>query len=170
MPHAFGDLKSYRVSDAYACLVNGPYTYGAGCYGLVNSVSLGQAPGATGACYVARQANGVTALPALGAVGRTAPGSAFGTSATPSYPSPVDNGGVIGFPLLAIESNPAFNSPIRGEFRGLAEPLFNCVGRGLNVFDDVLGSDRRWLVVPTCFQSPGDRAFLLVDITGPWQA
>ena len=85
------------------------------------------------------------------------------------YPSPVDNGGVIGFPLFAVEANSPFYHPIRGEFRGLAEPLFNCQGLGLTVFDDVVGSDRKWLVVPSS-QSPSDRAFVLIDLTGPWQS
>jgi len=167
-PCVFGDVASYRASDAYACVLSGPYTHAAQVAGICTSFTSGDGPSVNGSVYVARRASGLAGITSFAAIGRR-PG-AMGSALMPKYPSPVDNGAVFGFPLLLAEGNAAFNNPARGELRGLAEPLFDCTTvAALTVFDDVLGSDRKWLIAPGNYQS-GDRAFVMIDITGPWQA
>lgn len=173
-PCMFGDVASYRAADAYGCALSGPYTHGATVAGICTGFPLGGAPSVNGSVNLARRASAVGGLTPFAVVGSNntgASGVGLGTATMPKYPSPVDNGAVLSFPLRLAESNSSFNHPIRGEFRGLAEPLFDCTSLpALTVFSDVLGSDRKWLIAPGCHQSPTDKAFVMIDITGPWQA
>lgn len=167
----FGDGFSYRAADAYACIIFGPYTEGAATRGPCYGTALGQPPAVSGDYYVARLSNGLRSgqPPSVGTIGRTG-SSPFGSDSAPAFPSPVDNGGAISYPVYFSETNVPFRHPIRGELRGLAEPLFQCAGLSLTVLSNVIGSDRRWLVAPGYFSSGSDRAFVLIDTTGPWQA
>lgn len=166
-PCCFGDISSYRAADAYACVLFGPYTATASCYGLTASRSMTGSMHSSGSGYVARGSNGIQKLVNASSVGYS--DGPIGAATSPTYPSPVDNGGAISFPHRLSEGNPSFNNPIRGEFRGLAAPLFSCVGLSLTVFTSVVASDRAWLVLPGYYGNSNDRAFVLVDITGPWQ-
>lgn len=162
---AFGDLEPARSGDPYACLLAA-----AEAESGVNSQGLGQtnALGAT-------PSNFHTMLPrAFNGIGSPVRAHSYGPGARrvgangPAYPSPVDNGMTIVTPILLGEENTAFNTPIRGRLRGLGDPYANIPGGllHLQVLDNLVGSDRRWLLVG--FNQQGSYGHAAFDITGPW--
>lgn len=162
---AFGDVESFRSGDAYACLLAGAQdatTVDSQGFGSV--VGLGSTPAASGHVMLARPFNGVGSPVHAAMVG-------FGSRRTggggPTYPSPVDNGLPLS-PLQLAEANGSFNHPFRAALRGMADPVANIVGGSmhLQVLDNVVGSDRRWLLVG--FQQQGSYGHAAFDITGPW--
>ena len=162
-PYAFGDIKSYRAADAYACMLAGntsstgeSMVFGQGSYGL------GGSPTAT-SLMIARPVSGVGAAIAA----QNLSFHRFGGLSGPPYPSPVDNGLVVSTPVLMFDTS-ASSGPIRGEARGVADPLANIPTGVLHkqVLSNLTGSTRDFLAVG--FQLSGSYGHVLFDVTGPW--
>lgn len=166
---AFGDIEPYRSGDAYACLLAAAEFSGrVGTDGLGSVTPIG-ASFSLQSVSLARAFNGVGASVAASVAGAAGNGGRrrIGSSG-PAYPSPVDNGLLIQTPVLVAERNDAFLHPIRGALRGVGDPLASIPGGllHLQVLDNVVGSDRRWLLVG--FQQQGSYGHAAFDITGPW--
>lgn len=162
-PYSFGDLKSYKAADAYACMLVGNLSSsGESMVFGQSAASPGSAPTAL-ASMVARSANAIGAgIPALNIATHR-----FGGSSSGAYPSPVDNGLVVSMPVLVYDATASIGA-IRGEARGIADPLAN-IPMGLlhkQVLSNLTGSSRDFLAVS--FQMTGSQGHMLFDITGPW--
>lgn len=165
-PCMFGDLKSYRPGDAYGCLLAGDYGSSGGSHSFgTSNIAAGSGPSNAGAFVLSRASNAVGGSVQAGTLGMTT--NRFGGQG-PNYPSAVDNGMVVSYPILCAESNAAAGYPIRGEMRGIANPLANIPANLLhqNVLRNLTGSSRDWLAV--AFMQSGNGAHMLFDITGPW--
>lgn len=165
---AFGDIDSHRAGDAYACLLAGSLTESyVDSNGFGTNFPQGSTPSADHV-VLARPFN------AIGSSVRAHMSGLAGSSARrlggggPAYPSPVDNGVPLSSPILLSENNAAFNSPFRGQLRGMADPVATIAGGMLHLqtLDAVVGSDRRWLLVG--FNQQGSYGHVAFDITGPW--
>ena len=167
----FGDLASYRAGDAYCCWLSGstsaadvPSGTGVGSAQLLGTMS-----GSYG-MTVARLSSTV------GGPVTTNPHSLRGTQrfggSGPVYPSPVDNGMVLATPVLVGEINSVFGNPIRGELRGVADPLASLSSGALasalhrQILSNVVGSSRRWFCVG--YQQQANFGVVAFDATGPW--
>lgn len=163
----FGDLAPYRAGDAYSCILSGSMDSGGANGQMVGYAGgLSSAPGSWSMC-LPRGYAGVGAplrcMPVVMGVG----GGMFG-AAGPVFPNPVDNGVLVIPSIPVTEDNGALNYPIRGALRGVGAPAALMSGGQLHlqVLDNLVGSDRRWLFVSVGqFSSFGHVAF---DITGPW--
>lgn len=160
----FGDFNSFRAGDAYGCAIAGAQASSTvDSQGLGSGVALGIAP-PSHQVMVARPFNGVGAPVRAAMVGHG--GRAGGQG--PHYPSPVDNGLSLHVGPLLSEENSPYANPLRGQLRGVGVPL-SSIGAGLlhlQVLDNLIGSDRRWLFVG--FQQQGSYGHLAFDVTGPW--
>lgn len=162
---AFGDLEAFRTGDPYACLLAASDSESSvNSQGLGQTNSLGAIPN-----------NFHTMLPrAFNGIGSPVRAQMYGPGARrlaaggPAYPSPVDNGMTIVTPILIGEENSAFNQPFRGRLRGIGDPYANIPGGllHLQVLSNLVGSDRRWLLVG--FNQQGSYGHAAFDITGPW--
>lgn len=161
-PFSFGDIRSYRAGDAYACMLAGSYSSGSEALTFAHSaLAVGSSP-TQASSMVARAASAIGPAVAMSNLSSRR----LGGSPAPAYPSPVDNGLVVSFPVLVIENTNS--GPIRGEARGIADPLAY-IQVGLlhkQVLSNLTGSTRDFLAV--AFQSFGQYGHMLLDITGPW--
>lgn len=161
----FGDLEPYRSGDAYACFVAGADAADSVAADAVGrTYPMGVSP-ASENVRLARPFNGIGASVRLGMYGS---GDRRLGGSGPPYPSPVDNGLTIGGPVLASEASGPFGNPIRGHFRGMGDPLATVPAGSLHliVLENLLGSDRHWLLVG--FNHQGSYGHAAFDITGPW--
>lgn len=163
---AFGDIKSYRPGDAFACFLVGCSDSAMNGNALVQCTLLGAPPSTSGSSVLARSSNGIGGSTYFSLIGE---GAYFGYNG-PLYPSPVDNGLVIRTPVLLSEYNPAFQHPIRGECRGFAAALGNIAQiLKLQKLENLQGSDRAFLVIPCSLGGIySSAAGVLLDIVGPW--
>lgn len=163
---AFGDIEPFRSGDAYGCILAGADDGASpNSTTLGNTVSLGTAPGSD-MVMLPRPFNGIGSPVRAAAIGHR--GSGRMGNGGPLYPSPVDNGLAIVSPVLLAEANSSFGNLLRGTLRGVGDPQASILMAALHlqVLDNVVGSDRRWLLVASQISgSPGHTAF---DITGPW--
>lgn len=170
MATGFGDFRSFRGVDAFKALVGGPYEGSAFNTGfLPYTLSLGSSPTGGGSMQISRLSNGLGGAVAGNAVGRG--NSSMGGGSSPSYPSPVDNGCVILPNVFVCEDNSSFRNPLRGELRGIGEPLADLrTALPLTTLRSLVGSDRDWLVVPLGVSASSSSAAgsVAVDVTGPW--
>lgn len=172
LQHAFGDIVSYRASDAYHCLIGGSFSTSPQLSLINSGYNLNSAVVTNNSSLIARMSNQITRAVDF------APLTFFGSSATtfggggPAYPSPVDNGGVIVTPVPCLEENSVFGRPVRGHFPGLAIPLFN-IGTQLNetILTNLIGTDRAMICVG--ITGPGSNSTnygsIFIDIDGPWR-
>lgn len=170
LAHAFGDIVSYRQGDAYKCLIGGPDTTIPTTAFLVVGVSIGSAIGGN-STLLARRADQIVMAPSISP---STPFTGRHGASGPAYPSPVDNGGVVCYPVPCAESNSTFGNPLRGHFPGFALLMAN-VGRALSgqVLPNLIGAhDRSFLVVGLsdggvpANTNPG---CILIDVAGPWR-
>lgn len=166
----FGDIRSYRAADPYRAFIGGSIdNNNFSSAFLPASTSLGSTPGTSGSCQLARLSNGIGGAVSFAMIGRG--NSNFGNSSCPVYPSPVDNGCVIVPMVLLSESNPGFYNPLRGELRGIGEPMANIMttlsGTTLTALN---GSDRSWLILAlgTSSNTSSASGSVAIDVTGPW--
>ena len=169
----FGDMVSYRSADAYKCICAGPAAHGGGVLGLGGSAVFQPHSNVnnSGSLHIARAASQLSGSGLqVGMVGysNSSTGTTMG-SIGPVYPSPVDNGMDIQYPVRVVENSSAFSYPIRGYLRGVYHPLMN-LGRTyhLSRFANLTGSDRELLCVAVSNSSTGGS--MLLDITGPWES
>jgi hypothetical protein len=166
---AFGDIEPFRTGDPYACVLAGAESALSGanssCLGVISNPSS-----ANNASQVmlARPYHGIGAPAFSNLCGLGSSRRVGGLSGLPAYPSPVDNGMVISRPLFMTENNSTFSNPLRGQARGMGDPLGAIPGGllHLQVLDSVVGSDRRWLLVG--FNQQGSYGHAAFDLTGPW--
>ena len=165
-PWTFGDIEMFRSGDAYGCVVSGGDDGNSPNTNTVAFTGTLGAPPSSDQVMLCRPFNGVGGAPRAGVVGPRS-GTRMGSSG-PAYPSPVDNSLVIASPVLLAESNAVFGHPLRGALRGVGDPLANIAlgALHLQVLDNVIGSDRRWLLVAV--QSSGSPGCVAFDLTGPW--
>ena len=169
----FGDAARLDSGDAYCCWIAGAEgtngmssdSFGAAQYlgSAVSSASMWWSRASTG---IGGSVRGMMSGNSSGSPRR------IGGSG-PAYPSPVDNGVVLQGFVVASESNTPFTNPLRGVLRGLADPLANMIpstsaaaSLGTPVLDNLIGSDRRFLLVP--FNQLGSYGCVAFDVTGPW--
>lgn len=182
----FGDVKSFRAGDPWRAFTL------ANRHALCPRVLTGSASGFSAHFRLQRAAGGL-ALNVGGALlgheyqgnggdadqvpfGRYDPAASPSNTAayTPRWPSPVDGGFAVQYPIPVIERNDMLAHPVRGVMPGLAAPLA-AIGSSLagplwfgRVLPGVAGTGRDFLVV-----SYGAGNFwhgaVLFDITGPWQ-
>lgn len=172
--HFFGDIVSYRASDAYGCLLSALGTTGANGSNSTSAISWGQsmgtAPATQGAGVMSRLSNQVGLSPRISIAGAQVSGatSVWGnTSQSPAYPSPVDNGLVIHRPLWVCEDNTAFNNPPRGELPGAMQALGGAPFNHRDVVTAIDGFSGSMLAI-ALRNGSSDGRFLL-DVTGPWR-
>lgn len=159
----FGDIEPEAAGDAFACAVFGKTSSGESTTAFGWCESFGRGPAIAG--YLARSYVGLGDPMACGMQGPLA-GYRLGSYGTP-FPSPVNNGLRLHGPLFLAEGGAIFQYPVRGVVRGMAAPLAN-MNRNLHLrlLDNVVGSDRRWLIVSFSQSTAyGSAAF---DVTGPW--
>lgn len=171
---AFGDLASFRAGDAYRAFVMGNRNTL-----TPRSVYAGSTITSTG-LRVQRAANGVTTNVGIAPLGfhdgwsSNYPFACSNPASVswqwPAYPSPVDNGLALQYPVLALENNSALGHPIRGAFPGLLAPL-SALGLTLHgvVQQGVAGLGRDVLFVSYCTGTNPYYGCVAFDITGPWQ-
>ena len=171
----FGDIVSYRSADAYKCICAGQ----ASAAGVSNpGFSTIYAPGSTsmsnsGTLHLAREASQLSGsgrqagLVGLGGTSGSLP--AWSGGGYPVYPSPVDNGMDIHYPVRVAENSSTFSYPLRGYLRGVYQPLMG-LGRSYHLqrFSNLVGSDRELLCITTASGSLAGN--LMFDITGPWES
>lgn len=161
-PYVFGDILSYRAADAYGCILGGAGSAGADPSGIgYSATALGTAPSSP-ASLIARAPNGIGV--AVGVVNLAS--HRIGGSPGPAYPSTVDNGMVLSTPVFLLDGSSG--GPIRGEARGLADPLC-AIAQGLlhkQVLSNLTGSSRSVLAIAT--MAYGQAGHMMFDITGPW--
>lgn len=153
--HAFGDLASYRAGDAYSTFLAG------NGIGLI-SVTQGSAPSQIG-CVLQRHSNQVGAAVYAGLHHFSSNIPGFSGS---GYPSEVDNGLAIQYPVIMVQASVAGGHPPRGAIPGLAFPVAALKNLApLVVFPNVAGRD--YVAVP--IYSGGNIGCVMIDLTGPWQ-
>lgn len=171
---AFGDLVSFRAGDAWR-----GFHMGLRNNLCPHDLNVQNAAIFSGSLRAQRAANGVTLNVSVAPMGFSngwqnnepfACSNPLSNSRTqPVYPSPVDNGMALQYPVLAQENNMALGHPIRGAFPGLLAPIA-ALGTLLHgtVQQGVVGLGRDVLFVGygTGNFQYGCVAF---DITGPWQ-
>jgi hypothetical protein len=168
--YAFGDIISYRASDAYGCVLFGaPSAVGATSSGVTQlgagNYNLGNSPAGSSA-YLSRNNTQVGSAVLAGVVGAGTSGSAWATSG-PAWPSPVDNGVVLHRPIYIAEDNSAFNYPVRGEVPGMLQFLATRPYLHREVLTNIEGYARHVLVIEHRNSSAIGR--IPLDITGPWR-
>lgn len=163
-PMFFGDINSFRPSDAFACAIAASHTVSGSTFSTTN-VSTATSSHA-GDMSLARASYGVGAPVAGGVVGPLNSNRMGGSG--PLYPSPVDGGLVIQHPVLVAEAVVVFGNPLRGTMPGMGMPLASIPAGLLHLqeFSNLNGLGRDWLLVGHQRDSAhGHAAF---DITGPW--
>jgi len=159
-PHVFGDLNSIRSNgDAYGCIIGGcnaPNGFTGVTYNDGNSV--------TNSIFIARPTNHIGSA-TRGLLYQRSNGYLGATG--PVYPSPVDGGMMIDQSVLVREENSAMGFPIRGMYRGLAQPIAN-LGSALHgqVLSGLIGSSDSWLCMAVTSQ--GSSGAVLFNITSDW--
>lgn len=181
----FGDVRSFRVGDLWRAFVLG------GRHSLCPAYMNGSNSGFSTQFRFMRNAGGLSQNiggKLLGYESNAGGGDSdqypFGfydsvsyanqTRHTPRWPSPVDGGLAVQYPVLVQERNDQMGHPIRGVMPGLAAPLA-AVGSALSgqypygrVLPGVAGTGRDFLAVTV---GAGNFRYgaVLFDITGPWQ-
>lgn len=163
----FGDILPYRPGDAYCAYLQGGDADGT-CTcpgGLPAQAFAGQITAASVAHVFSRSWTGLGGAVSTSAIGLGGPNPGVGSCA---YPSPVDNGAVIIPRVLAAEISSTYQSPIRGEFRGVATPA-GAIAAALafKVIPNLIGSTRSYLVMPGS-SNYTSKMCSVIDITGPW--
>lgn len=165
LAHIFGDKPSFKPADVLNCVIGGLTTNNDG-----NPLS-GANAGA--ALVILGGKNGITTSQPIAVRDRNDSYGVTGGSAV--YPSAVDGGLVINYPVLTAE--PSASSDIRGMLPGLATPVANLSNGSSNTFplktqiSNIIGSARTFLVCPvTSSVSSGTTVNVaLLDLTGPWR-
>lgn len=158
----FGDISSYRAGDAYGCVLQGDQDGG----------STNPWWGASWAAYSVaavfqRPIAGVSSTPVPFGMVILANSVVPGGVSNPAYPSPVNNGMVIGDRALVTEQSTTFTYPIRGHMRGVKVPYANTQNAlHLQVLNGFTGFTGELLYVSIL--SAGNTGGLLFDLTGPW--
>jgi len=167
--YGFGDLASFRSPDAYGAFLSGSTSAGGtSSFSPGSGQSLGVFS-SSNACVLSRPYSGVGT--AIYAVSVTPGAGMLGAHGAP-YPSPVDSGLPLSLQVLAAENNSVMVYPLRGAFRGLAEPLVNfsvgALAANMNrqVLSGFTGSTKSYLM--TGFQQAGSYGMAAFDLTGPW--
>lgn len=160
--HGFGDMIDFKPGSVMGCTIAGPaaagsnnaYTY----YGNVTSI---------GAWVVAGGKNGVTTSQVL-CLGTAIANYGVGDGAV--YPSDVDGGLVIAYPMLINEASSTGSR--RGVLPGFAIPLATLatVLPSKTLISNIVGYPRTFLCI-SCAQYLGANAafYPLIDLTGPWR-
>lgn len=172
MMHMFGDLVSYRASDAYGCILGGYATaFNGSNSGTVRVCAAGLIGGSpdtfgyviarigsqTGACV--RAVNYTFASSSLALIG---------ASGAPSYPSPIDNGIVLSRPVYVGEENSSFNNPIRGELPGAMGPMASVPFSHLEVITGITGLSGSAVAVATAGNASA-AGRIVFDISNSWR-
>lgn len=170
----FGDIITYRASDAFCCTIAGGTgalgSNGNGSTGLGGSLSsVGTLPTVAGSWLNRVSLQTGTAV-RYGLAGIMQQGNnTFASASQPAWPSPVDNGVVIARPIFVTEENSIYTHPIRGELPGMVQMLGNLPYNDRDILDTIegFGSTKILVLGIQNGSSPGRAAF---DITGPWRS
>lgn len=159
--HLFGDVPSFKPGDSLNCVIGG------GIQSNGNSTPLYGSPTAQ-SFVIAGGKNGVTkSQPVM----PYAKNNSYGVNDANVYPSDVDGGLVISYPVLMPES--ANNGHIRGVVPGLAIPLalINAVLLSKTRINNIIGNSREFMVFSIGSTAPSSTAQVvaLIDLTGPWR-
>lgn len=170
--YAFGDIASWRAGDAYGCIICGSDS----ATSMADGVSFHQSH--TSVSFITARAVLARAGTGIGSAVGVRPLSAYGSgpagNAGPGYPSGIDNGMVIEYPVMLAENAPSAGNPVRGVLRGVGFPLANLsaipTAQSLHrtLLPSVIGSDRRWLLLANRQGSSSSIGVVAFDITGPW--
>lgn len=159
----FGDIPSFRVSDTLNCML-------AGGSGPTNAGAPLTSTPSPGALLISGGKDGTSISQTLSVLTRDLN---YGTngSAIP-YPSTVDGGLVIQYPILLVE--PSVNGSIRGVFSGLAVPLayVQAALPSRTQISNVVGGVTKVFLLVHVGQQAGSSAVTcapLIDLTGPWR-
>ena len=163
LAHFFGDAKSFRPADSLNCLVGGLTTNNDG-----NPLS---GVNSTGACVILGGKNGISLSQTVAIRDRVDSYGAQGAV----YPSLVDGGLVINYPILFAE--PTATSDVRGVFPGVATPVAQLSNGSTNTFasktqiSNIVGSSNIFLIVNVASSvSAGNVVNVaLINLTGPWR-
>lgn len=164
--HAFGDLASFRAADAYACMIGGNQSNGTASTGIFSASPTSNAEFTSG-FLCQRGYSQIGAAIGLYIPGGASSGSIVLGGGRPLFPSPIDNGMVVGDRVLVGEANAALLHPFRGYLRGVKEPMAQLPDSAhWGVFGNVYGSNRSLVAVRII--TPHGLGSVLFDITGPW--
>lgn len=181
----FGDVKSFRAGDAWRAFVLGNR------HGLCPKTLNGYG---TSSSHFRLQRNAGGLIQNVGGMVLGYEQNSFGGDSTqrpfglyvpteapgnerfiPRWPSPVDGGLAVQYPVMVQERNDGLGHPIRGVMPGLAAPLA-AVGTALagqypygRVLPGVAGTGRDFLVANMMSGTGPWYGAVMFDITGPWQ-
>ena len=161
LAHVFGDVQSFKPSDVLNCVIGG------GIQSNGNSTPLYGLPTAR-SFVIAGGKNGVTKSQAVMPYAKN---SGYGVSDGGTYPSDVDGGLVISYPVLLPEGSDT--SHIRGILPGLAIPLSSIATTfsSKSQISNIVGTPKTFIVFSTVSIVSGITAINapLIDLTGPWR-
>lgn len=181
---AFGEVKSFRAGDAWRSFSMGFREALCPRYLTGNSFSSSN-------FRLARSAGGIQQNVSGVLIGYESNGGGLGSDLNPfgyndpsaipgnvkfipRFPSPVDGGFAVQYPIPVLERNDGIGHAVRGVMPGLAAPLA-AIGSSLigefffgRRLPGVAGTDRDFLAVS--YGTANVRyGCILIDITGPWQ-
>lgn len=182
---AFGDVKSFRAGDAWRAFTMGnrhglcPHNL-SGSFSSTSHFRLQRSAGGlaqnVGGLLLGYEPN------SSGGDGDQRPFGQYDASLAPNngryfprWPSPVDGGFAVQYPVMVQERNDGLGHPVRGVMPGLAAPLA-AVGSQLigqyffgRILPGVAGTGRDFLVVSMMSGTGPWYGAVMLDITGPWQ-
>ena len=161
-PYGFGDVIDFKPGSVLGCAIAGATNiYVQGNYGFSYGV------GAPGSWVILGGKDGISTSKSLNV--ETKNQQSFGVTG-PFYPSDVDGGLVIQYPVLINEATA--DSHRRGIQPGFAIPLANISTTlpSKTIISNTIGSVRNFLVVRcSVSNNAGINSCHLIDLTGPWR-
>lgn len=157
----FGDITSYKSGDAYHCMIGGQSVADYSYPGSKNYFSLQN--GTDNNTLFARSFTQLGASVTAGRFGlRNQDNIGYGGF---TFPSQVDNGLLLHFPMIVTEGNFA-----RGTMPGLIQPIQSApLGDGAIVDNIQEMPGKRVLLVATGVATNSSECRAAFDITGPWR-
>lgn len=164
LPHCFGDIPSFRPADTLNCVMGGWYVAG-----LTTNGPLAAGNTQPGAFVISGGKNGITTSQVLYVDLATT----YGVTTGPQYPSDVDGGLVIVYPVLLSEAAvpTATNGHRRGVMPGLAGPLAR-TDTVLVPKTQVSLTGGRIFIMANSASAVGNNSAQcvpMIDLTGPWR-
>lgn len=161
-PCYFGDAPSFRPSDTLNCLLGGAIQSG------MTDDPISGAITSAGAAVISGGLNGSSISQTIC---MDAKSSAIGAAGYAVYPSLVDGGLVIKYPLMFVEGATLANA--RGNMPGLAEPYANILAAFTQKIQVsiITGTPKIFLVckLRDAYGADTSSQSVLIDLTGPWR-
>lgn len=161
--YSFGDIVSYKVSDAFHCIIGGHYNTTSPTYPATNndfSRTDGYLYSDISRSYT--QTGSSTRIKKYGFSGL----DNFGYNGS-VYPSPVDNSLQLHMPVIITEDNGAH----RGYMPGVLQPIQSDPLTDLDQVSGIAQLPGRYVLIAQCQAIAGSTAYgrVAFDITGPWR-